>query len=61
MFKILNRKNADDKFDSSKHEITTKKDVNEILESATESKCDIDKDTKNFIDSLFDWGRKTGL
>ena len=29
MFKILNRKNTDDKFDSSKHEITTKKDVNE--------------------------------
>lgn len=54
MFKILNRKNADEKFDSSKHEITTKKDVNEILESSTESKCDIDKDTKNFIDSLFD-------
>lgn len=54
MFKILNRKNADDKFDSSKHEIATKKDVNEILESATESKCGIDKDTKNFIDSLFD-------
>lgn len=53
MIKFLNRKIDNRDFDSTKQEITTKKDVNEILESKAADKCNIDNDVKNFIDNLF--------
>lgn len=54
MIKNLNRRTNDKELDTTRQTVTTKKDVNELFESAEKNASKVEADVKSFIDSLFD-------